>query len=105
MPDVFIASDNILSPLGLTTAENFSRLVEGDSGVAAHEDATMSDLPFYASLFGKNADFSKNTGLSGNALLHGQKAALFGNGIGGYTKFEQLLIASIDDALQGCGID
>jgi 3-oxoacyl-[acyl-carrier-protein] synthase I len=85
MPDVFIASDNILSPLGLTTAENFSRLVKGDSGVAVHEDATMSEFPFYASLFKKGVDFSKNAA--------------------SYTKFEQLLIASIDDALQGCEID
>lgn len=96
MPDVFIASDNILSPLGLTTAGNFSQLVKGVSGVREHEDAAMSDLPFYASLFEKDAGFSEGADFSWDAALPERGAA-------GYTKFEQLLIASIHDALRGCG--
>jgi 3-oxoacyl-[acyl-carrier-protein] synthase I len=71
---VFIAADNIVSPLGSTTAENFFRLVSGDSGVARHERPEMAEQPFYAALL----DMAP---------------------VGSHTKFEQLLAASIDDAL------
>ncbi|HYM93424.1 MAG TPA: hypothetical protein VET23_04745, partial [Chitinophagaceae bacterium] len=48
-PDVFIVSDNILSPLGLTTAENFNQLKNGVSEIREHHDTALSDKPFYAS--------------------------------------------------------
>lgn len=87
MPDIFIASDNILSPLGSTTAENFGKLTKNISGVQLHNDSTLSDQPFYASLFDQSHKFMEEN--AGN----------------GYTRFEQLLIASISDALQNSGID
>jgi 3-oxoacyl-[acyl-carrier-protein] synthase-1 len=80
--DVFIVSDNILSPLGVTTTANFSQLVQGVSGIRLHDDKALSDQPFYAALFGKEDEEG-----------------------GEYTKFERLLIASISSALQGSGID
>ncbi|HWB94560.1 MAG TPA: beta-ketoacyl synthase N-terminal-like domain-containing protein [Puia sp.] len=49
--DVFIAADNIVSPIGMTTAENFAQLRMGVTGVRRHERPEMSDQPFYASLF------------------------------------------------------
>jgi 3-oxoacyl-[acyl-carrier-protein] synthase-1 len=73
--DVFIVADNIVSPLGGTTAENFSRLAAGDTGVRCHERPEMADQPFYAGLFG--------------ALPAGP-----------YTKFEQLVVASVADTLR-----
>ncbi len=81
MNEVFVAADNIVSPLGADTAENFSRLKEGLSGVQRHDRPAMSDGPFYASLF-EAAQFS-------GAVL---------------TKFEQLLQLSIEDALRISGI-
>ena len=82
MKDVFIASDNILSPIGLTAAGNFMQFTAAASGVKMQEEACLSPYPFYASLFNKDASFlnepSKKT----------------------YTKFEKLLITSISDALQ-----
>ena len=87
MRDVFITSDNIVSPLGLTSAENFMQLSQLVSGIKKHENAVMSDVPFYASLFSnldgliKDADEKK------------------------YTKFEQLLIASISDALKNSTVE
>ena len=57
------------------------------SGIKKHENAVMSDVPFYASLFSnldgliKDADEKK------------------------YTKFEQLLIASISDALKNSAVE
>jgi 3-oxoacyl-[acyl-carrier-protein] synthase-1 len=85
-PDVFIVADNILSPLGNTTAQNFSKLKQQVSAVKKHYDPDISSQPFCASLFRNNESFIKS-------------------GQHNYTKFEQLLIASISDALQDSGID
>jgi len=84
--DVFVVADNVLSPLGKTTAENFSKLKENHSAVKQHTNTAISPLPFFASLFNTHEQFVK-------ADEHN------------YTKFEQLLIASIADALNGSGID
>ena len=78
MEDVFIVADNIVSPLGTTTAGNFSRLLKNKSGITQHTDKRVSDEPFFASLFEEDR-FQTNEQ---------------------YTKFEQLLIASIEEALQ-----
>ena len=82
MKDIFVVSDNIVSPLGATTAENFSRLKAGISAVRRHERPAMADEPFYAALF------DPETGTSGT-----------------YTKFEQLLMVSISDALKIGDVD
>ncbi|WP_295796936.1 beta-ketoacyl synthase N-terminal-like domain-containing protein [Mucilaginibacter sp.] len=83
--DVFVVADNIFSPLGKTTAENFEHLKNSISGVKCHDDESLSPAPFYASLF----DDSKQFLQSGD----------------GYTKFEHLLIASIADGLKNADID
>lgn len=81
--DVFIVADNIYSPLGKATAENFLQLKNGVSSVKLHSGDNLSSTPFYASLFQDNQQFN----------------------LTGYTKFEQLLIASIGNAITGSGID
>jgi len=86
MTEIFVSSDNILSPIGLTTAENFLQLKQNVSGIKLHHDSIMSDLPFQAALF---ADES----FAGNDE---QKK---------YTKFESLLIASVADALSKSKVD
>ena len=83
-PDVFVVADNVFTPLGETTAENFTNLKNNISAVKEHNDTAISKLPFYAALFDKN-----------ESLLSNQD----------YTKFEQLLIASIEDALNQSGLD
>lgn len=83
MVPVFVAADNITSPIGLTTAENFERVSTGISGTKLHTDKAIADERFQASLFGPNQFTTNNT----------------------HTKFEQLLIASIKDALANCSID
>lgn len=87
MTDIFISSDNILSPIGLNTAENFLQLKKNVSAIKKQEDMSMSEQPFYASLFDKENSFSKKK-------LHS-----------GYTKFEKLLIASVSDALEKSNIN
>ena len=81
MRDVFVVSDNIFSPLGKTTAENFVQLESGESGIRLHENV-FSPQPYYAALFTDQ--------ISGDTQ---------------YTKFEQLLIASIAEALANSAID
>ena len=83
--EVFIAADNIISPLGYTTAENFEKLKRGISGVKKQSDRDISEHEFSASLF--------------------DKAAIYAVGNGPYTKFERLLIASITSALKQTDID
>ena len=83
MVPVFVAADNITSPIGLTTAENFQRVSKGISGIKLHNDKAIADKPFQSSLFEPDQFKTNST----------------------YTKFEQLLIASIKDALANCSID
>ena len=80
-PEVYVVADNILSPIGKTTAGNFHSLLNGLSGVREHHNPGISPLPFYASLFNKD-----------ESLISGQADT--------YTKFEKLLITSINDALK-----
>jgi 3-oxoacyl-[acyl-carrier-protein] synthase-1 len=42
MTEIFISSDNIVSPIGLTTARNFEQLKQNVSAVKLHDDKTMS---------------------------------------------------------------
>jgi 3-oxoacyl-[acyl-carrier-protein] synthase-1 len=87
MKPVFIISDNIASPIAPTANENFDLLKKGISGIRLHH-RPIAPEPFYASLF------SNEAGL-----------AISANTPGSYTKFEQLLIASIRDALSLSGTD
>jgi len=83
MKDVYIVSDNIISPVGNTTAANFHALVNNQSGVKEHVLPSISATPFYASLF--NEETAK---------------ALSAVADSSFTKFEQLLIFSVADALR-----
>lgn len=86
MKDVFIIADNIFSPLGRTTKENFDALLHNVSAVKEHYNAFAAE-PYYAALFNDDLLFPV---LSGN---------------NNYTKFETLLIASVDEALKQSGIN
>jgi len=83
MTDVFVAADNIISPIGLTTAENFARIKTGITGIKQHDNKAVTNDPFYAALFDEHQFITHNT----------------------HTKFEQLLIASVKNALANCAIN
>ena len=87
MAEVFILSDNIVSPISKTTAGNFACLLRSVSGIKVHNDGMLSAQPFCASLFENNT-----------VILEEDDADR-------YTKFERLLIASVKDALQNCVVD
>jgi 3-oxoacyl-[acyl-carrier-protein] synthase I len=80
MRDVYIVADNILSPLGATTAQNFDQLKNGVSGIRKVDDKALAASPVYAATFANrhfdNLDQNK------------------------YTFFEQLLISSIAATLE-----
>jgi len=80
--DVFVVADNVLSPIGKTTNENFDQLKKNISGVKEQHDPAISPRPFFASLFN-----DRDINIEPDR-----------------TKFEQLLIDSIADVLQNSGI-
>lgn len=84
MRDVFIVADNILSPIGHTTRENFDQLKNGTSGIVVHQKKAIADKPFYASLCGPDCF---------TVADHEQ-----------YSRFERLLINSISAVLKNCNI-
>jgi len=87
MKEVFVVSDNIISPLGFTTTENFKQLTKSVSGVQLQNRKDISAESFYASLFNQDALFLTDK-------IRDR-----------YTKFEQILIASIQTAIDDAGID
>lgn len=79
-------ADNILSPLGMTTEENYLAVKEGRSSLALYEDKWGIPEPFTASLL--SDDQWESLALEGE-----------------YTRFERLLIHSIARALRQTDID
>ncbi|MGD0583286.1 MAG: beta-ketoacyl synthase N-terminal-like domain-containing protein [Bacteroidales bacterium] len=90
MRDVFIASDNIITSLGSTTSENAGQMLAGSTGIRYHEDIRISPSPFYASLLDES--------ILSVLFSH------FGDP-DQYTRFEQMAICSVRDALTRTGID
>lgn len=74
--------------MGNTTEENFSSLCDNESAIKLHDDKTKSRAPFFASLFDDEKLNRK-----------------FDAGLKSYTKFERLLIVSMQEALANTSID
>jgi 3-oxoacyl-[acyl-carrier-protein] synthase I len=89
MKNVYVVADNILSPLGRTTEENFSNVARGLSGIQLHENRKLSANPFYAAM-----------------LPEGQLEKYWSDeSLETYTRFEQLLVLSVQNALDRTAID
>ncbi|MES2371210.1 MAG: beta-ketoacyl synthase N-terminal-like domain-containing protein [Bacteroidota bacterium] len=84
MSEIYIVADNIVSPIGVTTGENFSQLTHQVSAIKLQNNTTLSPESFYAALFNSDSPYRKEDET--------------------YTAFEQLLIASISEALQNSGL-
>ena len=82
----FIISDNIISPLGSTTAENFIKVSKGKSGINLVDNDLYSTSSIFAS------------GVSRAGELQSPD-------VKSYTRFEKLCIDSISGALAKAGID
>ncbi len=85
MREVFVVADNIISPLGSNSEQNFAGLKQYQSGILLHNDLRRSPTPFHASLFSDDSKILEPADY--------------------YTKFEQLLIASIAASLKNTDID
>ncbi|MEZ2445135.1 beta-ketoacyl synthase [Chitinophaga sp. RCC_12] len=84
MQQVYVVADNIVGPLGSTTRENFDQVLSGNSGIAQHNNAAYAAAPFYGAI-----------------TTPAQLDAFTANAnVKGYTRFERLLVASIQSALQ-----
>ncbi|MBN1416850.1 MAG: hypothetical protein JW973_17260 [Bacteroidales bacterium] len=90
MNDVFIASDNIITSLGFTTRDNAVNMLAGKTGIRLSEDDGLAPGPFYASLV--------------DTILLCDTFSAFDDP-DKYTRFEQMAICSIKNALSGANID
>jgi 3-oxoacyl-[acyl-carrier-protein] synthase-1 len=79
---VFAIADNIFSPLGFTTEENFGQLLAGASGIRQHELPAIHKLGFYASLIPEVPTIEGSD----------------------FTRFELMIIHSIADALRNTSV-
>lgn len=62
MRKVWIVSDAIISPLGVTSMENYERVANGQSGIRVTDDTTFTTDPIYASAitgFSAQENFTK----------------------------------------------
>lgn len=84
MKPVYIAADNIFSPLANSTQENFEQVKNGLSAIQQITNASLSSEPFYASMFQK--EFSEEVKND-------------------YTRFEKYCIHSIQNALSKTEIE
>lgn len=82
---VYIIADNVVSPLGMTTMENYQALMAGSSALQHYDHHWGLPEPFTASLFTKEQE---------------QKIS-----IDGLTRFESLAVCSITKALAQTRID
>lgn len=76
-------SDNILSPLGTTTRDNYLSVKSGHSALCLHSSADSAVAPYFASLIPEEM------------LSVGRD----------YSKFERMCIQSVASALQDCDVD
>lgn len=84
---IYIAADNIISPLGIAASENYGNVVAGKTGIAINTIPGARHIEVYASIIPLQTIES---------LEPLSKP---------YTRFEWLLIASIADAVARAGID
>ncbi len=83
-------ADNIISPLGTSTRENYRRVKAGESALSRREATEGLPEAYFASLID-------------DSTLEREYAS---RGIGsGYTRFERRIILSVSKALEGTGVD
>lgn len=87
---ILVASDNILSPLGLSTSENFRNLTNSISGIQLIDDKMMAPDPFYGAKI-KEEVLQNAFHKLDNGIL--------------YTRLEKMFILSIQDAVAKTDID
>ena len=90
MKDVYILSDNIISSLGFTTAENMQHMLAGETGIRQWDEQSLSPVPFWAS---RVEDIRLSKSFSAYADPKD------------YSRFEQMVVCSVMDALSHTSMD
>jgi 3-oxoacyl-[acyl-carrier-protein] synthase-1 len=90
MKDVYILSDNIITSLGFTTAENLQHMLAGETGIRQWEDPLLSPVSFWASRVDD---------------LRLRKSFSVYDDPGTYSRFEQLVVCSVMEALSHASLD
>ena len=88
MKSVYVAADNIFSPLANSTQENFEKVKNGLSAVSQITDTALSPEPFYASMFNQENGFAFPFSFGEGARRADE-----------VTRFEKICISSIQSAL------
>jgi 3-oxoacyl-[acyl-carrier-protein] synthase-1 len=88
--DVFISSDNIITSLGLSTGENAANMLADNTGIQLTENERIAPVPFYASLINSEQLYDRFSTFDDPDK---------------FTRFEQLAICSLKDALSSTEID
>jgi 3-oxoacyl-[acyl-carrier-protein] synthase I len=90
MTEVFVAADNIFTPLGFTTTENIACLKKNLTAIKTYQNEEFSPIPFCASLIDPD-----KLDLRFNQLKPSKE----------YTRLEKMFILSIRDALKDSKIN
>lgn len=86
---VYVAGDNVVTSLGLTTAENIENILAERTGIRHYEDNAIYPEPFMASRI-------DDATLSSHPLW---------NELSGFHRLEKMMIISASDAMARCGVD
>src|SRR6266849_2706754 len=86
--EVWIAADCIVSPLGVTTAENYKNIKAGKTGISVLNDPTLFDGPVHAGFI--NTDVVSVAATPSSEIL---------------TRFESLSILSIENTCNQIQLD
>ncbi len=93
-------SDNIISPLGTTTEENYAKVKAGESALRLYESSKDLPEPFFASLIDEVSLADEYAGMDSSA-----RTGEYPGPDDGLTCFERRMILSVSKALKGTGID
>jgi len=93
MKPTYVISENIVSSLGFTAAENTDGLIKGATGIRIHHETTLYPNPVALSLIDTH-HLDQRFEVILNKFKKEHRA-------GSYTRLEKMLILSISDALQG----
>lgn len=64
MKNVYVAADNVLSPLANSSSLNLKKVLQGESAISYLNETTLSKVPFFASVFPATTQSDVNDSLS-----------------------------------------
>lgn len=89
---IAVIADNIISPLGFSTQENFEAVLSGDTKIRLHESVFGLREPFCGALMDRER-------------INQVFADTFGGTSTAYTFFEKMCILSVHYAITACGLE